>query len=46
MREEALKDFLKRANSNWSVIEQLIEQGKLVESRYKGHKFYIRKIST
>jgi wyosine [tRNA(Phe)-imidazoG37] synthetase (radical SAM superfamily) len=46
MREEALRDFLKRANSNWSVIEQLIEQGKLAESRYKGHKFYIRKIST
>lgn len=45
MREEALRDFLKRAHSDWSVIEQLIEQGKLVESRYQGHKFYIRKIS-
>jgi len=43
MREEALKDFLKRAKSNWSLIERLIKQGKLVESEYKGHKFYIRK---
>ena len=43
MREEALKDFLKRAKSDWSVIDRLIEQGQLVESEYKEHKFYIRK---
>jgi len=43
MREEALKDFLKRAKSDWSIVEGLIEQGKLVESEYEGHKFYIRK---
>ena len=43
MREEALKDFLKRAKSDWSVVDQLIKQGKLVESEYEGHKFYIRK---
>ena len=44
MREEALKDFLKRAKSDWSVIDRLIKQGQLVESEYKGHKFYIRKL--
>jgi len=43
MREEALKDFLERAKSDWSIIEGLIEQGKLVESEYEGHKFYMRK---
>jgi len=43
MREEALRDFLKRAKSNWSAINRLIAQGKLVESEYEGHKFYIRK---
>jgi wyosine [tRNA(Phe)-imidazoG37] synthetase (radical SAM superfamily) len=44
MREDAIKDFLGRANSNWLVIERLIKQGKLVESEYEGHKFYIRKL--
>lgn len=44
MREDALKDFLRRANSDWLVIERLIKQGKLVESEYEGHKFYIRKL--
>jgi len=43
MREEALKDFLERAKSDWSIVERLIEQGKLVESEYEEHKFYIRK---
>lgn len=43
MREEALKYFLKRAKSDWSIVEELIEQGKLVESEYEEHKFYIRK---
>jgi wyosine [tRNA(Phe)-imidazoG37] synthetase (radical SAM superfamily) len=43
MREEALKDFLKRAKSDWSIVQEMIERGKLVESEYKGYKFYIRK---
>ena len=44
MREDAMKDFLRRANSDWLLIERLIKQGKLVESEYEGHKFYIRKL--
>jgi wyosine [tRNA(Phe)-imidazoG37] synthetase (radical SAM superfamily) len=43
MREEALKDFLKRAKSDWSTIVKLINKGQLVETDYKGNKFYIRK---
>ena len=45
MREEALKDFLKRAKSDWSTILKLINKGQLVETDYKGNKFYIRKFS-
>ena len=44
MREDALKDFLGRANSDWSIVQEMIKQGKLVESEYEGHKFYIRKL--
>jgi len=43
MREEALRDFLKRAKSDWSTILKLINRGQLVETDYKGNKFYIRK---
>ena len=45
MREEALRDFLKRAKSDWSTILKLINKGQLVETDYKGNKFYIRKFS-
>ncbi len=45
MREEALKDFLKRAKSDWSTILKLINKGQLVETDYKGNKFYIRKFT-
>jgi len=44
MREDALTDFLKRANADWSVIDELLEQNKLIESFYKGNKFYLRKL--
>ena len=43
MREEALRDFLRRAKSDWSTIPKLINKGQLVETEYKGNKFYIRK---
>ena len=45
MREEAVKDFLKRARSDWSIILKLIKEGKLVETEYEGNKFYIRKLN-
>ncbi|GAB4112169.1 MAG: radical SAM protein [Candidatus Caldatribacteriota bacterium] len=44
MREDAMKDFLRKAHSNWSLIERLIKQGKLVESEYEGHNFFIRRL--
>jgi len=43
MREEALKDFLKRARSDWSAVTKLINKDQLLETEYKGYKFYIRK---
>jgi wyosine [tRNA(Phe)-imidazoG37] synthetase (radical SAM superfamily) len=43
MREDAVREFLLKANSNWKLIERLIKQGKLVELRFRGNNFYIRK---
>jgi len=45
MREEAIIEFLKKADADWSVIEKLIEEGNLVELEYQGRKFYMRKLS-
>ena len=46
MREEAVNEFLKKANGDWNVIEKLIAESKLVEMEYKDKKFYLRKIKS
>jgi wyosine [tRNA(Phe)-imidazoG37] synthetase (radical SAM superfamily) len=44
MREEAVTEFLKRARADWRVVEELLQQGRLVEIEYEGKKYYMRKL--
>ncbi|OPX23594.1 MAG: radical SAM protein [Candidatus Latescibacteria bacterium 4484_107] len=44
MREEAVREFLARAAADWSVIQRLIAQGRLIETEYEGRKFYMRRL--
>jgi len=44
MRQEAVMEFLKKANTDWGVIEKLIKDGRLLELEYEGRKFYARKL--
>jgi wyosine [tRNA(Phe)-imidazoG37] synthetase (radical SAM superfamily) len=44
MRKEAVEKLLKKANTDWSVLNELIKKSKLVELEYGGHKFYMRRI--
>jgi len=44
MRKEAVDEFLKKANGNWTIIEKLIAKNKLIKVEYKGNRFYMRKI--
>ncbi|MBN1522415.1 MAG: radical SAM protein [Candidatus Aureabacteria bacterium] len=44
MRKEAVEKFLKKADGDWSVIEKLTDENKLIETEYKGNRFYVRKI--
>jgi wyosine [tRNA(Phe)-imidazoG37] synthetase (radical SAM superfamily) len=46
MREDAVREFLKKANADWSVVEKLLEEGKLIELEYNGKKFYMRKLKS
>ena len=45
MREEAVSDLLARAGADWSVIRSLIERSQLIETEYKGRRFYMRRLS-
>jgi len=44
MREEAVRELLDRLNESWEIIQELINDGSLVELEYQGKKFYARKI--
>ncbi|HPJ42751.1 MAG TPA: radical SAM protein [Spirochaetota bacterium] len=43
MREDSLKTFISEAGKDWSTIEQLISEKRLIESEFNGKRFYFRK---
>ena len=42
MTEEAVSEFLEKANADETVLQQLVEQGRLVKTGYRGKDFYLR----
>jgi wyosine [tRNA(Phe)-imidazoG37] synthetase (radical SAM superfamily) len=44
MRKEAVEEFLKKACANWSAIERLLEENKLIELEYEGNRYYMRRL--
>ncbi|NJE04791.1 radical SAM protein [Thermococcus sp. M36] len=46
MREEAVREFLRKADADWSVVERLLETKKLIELEYNGRKFYMRRLKS
>jgi wyosine [tRNA(Phe)-imidazoG37] synthetase (radical SAM superfamily) len=45
MREDAVREFLKRGKTEWFMVQKMIEQDELKEIEYDGRKFYMRKIN-
>jgi len=46
MRQEAVKEMLKKADKDWKIVEKLITEGKLMELEYQGEKFYMRRLKS
>ncbi len=44
MRSDAVEAYLKKAESNDSIIEKLVREGELVVTEYNGRKFFLRKL--
>ena len=44
MRKEAVKEFLKKTDTGWSIIEKLLLENKLVELEYSGKLYYMRRL--
>jgi wyosine [tRNA(Phe)-imidazoG37] synthetase (radical SAM superfamily) len=45
MREEAVRKLLSRAGSSREVVDRLVAQGDLAETKYEGHTFYLRRFT-
>jgi len=46
MRKEAVINFLEKADGDWTIIQRMIHQHKLVETDFNGNKFYFRKFAS
>lgn len=44
MRKEAIEAFLNKADSSWSIIDDLVHEGKLLELKFGEHIYYARKL--
>jgi hypothetical protein len=42
MREDAVDEFLSTTNRDWTKINSLVKQNKLLRIQYRGNTFYIR----
>lgn len=45
IREDGMTQLLERANASWGVVETLKREGRLVEVKYRGKRFYVRNLS-
>jgi wyosine [tRNA(Phe)-imidazoG37] synthetase (radical SAM superfamily) len=46
MREEAVREILQKAGSNWDSIQALLDSNKLKRVEFAGKSFYVRKLSS
>ena len=43
MRKEAIEKLLERNQADYSVVEQLLKEGRIISSNYHGHTYFVRK---
>ena len=43
MRRSAVESLLQRCGADWSLVQGLVDQGRLAESGYEGETFYLRR---
>ncbi len=44
LRESALREMLRKAGQNWSVVNTLLERGQLRRVSYRGEVFYLKNV--
>jgi len=42
MREEAVRELLVKAGTDWKLVQRLLVEGKLKQVKFSGARFYVR----
>lgn len=46
MREEAVRQFLSKADCDWTIMQKLLEEGEIMVVHFAGKCFYVRSVKT
>jgi len=44
MQEEAVRALLARTGSDWALVQRMVKNGQLVESRYRDQLYFLRRM--
>ena len=44
MRQNGVRELVARAGVDWAVVQRLLDQNRLVETMYRGQRFYVRRL--
>lgn len=45
MREDSIKEFLRKDGKSWQIVDKLLKEEQLLETKFNNHKFYVRKLA-
>jgi wyosine [tRNA(Phe)-imidazoG37] synthetase (radical SAM superfamily) len=43
MREDAVRELIRKAGADWSLVEELLSDGSLCVTEHAGHRYYLRR---
>ena len=46
MREDAVREYLKKAQGDFSIIEEMLRENQMIVSEYHNERYYLRKLDT
>jgi len=46
MRDQAVREFLRKTNTSWQIIDELLIEEKIVELELEGGKYYLKKLAS
>ena len=46
MRKDAVKQFLEKANAEWSTVENMLSNGRIIRIEYEKKTYYMKRLAS